>query len=799
MRMELAGASSTMREIPLASSPVTTRRMAGRLFSSFMTPNISTIGRCRGAVAAGSARAPPVVRQGTSFMRAMKLRSHLLLLTLGTLLPMLVFALIAVGVLAERERTIVERGAREFSRALITAVDAELSRSITTLQALAASPYLDQEALRAFHAESVRVLPTQPGWLTVRLMRPNGELLLDATREFGARLPELRERKGLEAVVQTGKPAIPPLVHDTPDGAYRYNAAVPVFRNGQLKYVLSAAVDPQRIRMHLETQKLPTDWAGEVLDSERHIVSRSPASGARWVGAPAVESLRAALDRAPDGWFRGTTHEGIGAYTSYHRSEWSGWSVATSIPAATVRAGLGRAAITMTMGVIVALVAALLLAVALGHRIAAPIAALAAAARALATGQRSEPPSPGRVRELRDVAAALTEASNAVRAREHALRAADRTKDEFLAMLSHELRTPLGALAAAAHVLRVSGAREDARVSAAGVVERQVRHMSRLVEDLLDVSRVTRGKISLARQPLDLAQAARNAVTELRASGRLDQHQVALSLTPAWVHADSARIEQIITNLVVNAIKYTDASGKIAVMVRRDRGTALLQVRDNGMGTSPELASHVFELFVQGERPLDRGAGGLGIGLTLVKRLAELHGGTAHAASAGPGQGSVFTVTLPAIEAPSLPAPVARAEAGVRERHKILVIEDSDDARRTLSMALRLGGHDVYEAADGKSGLATVASVAPEVALIDIGLPGLNGYQVAEQLRDSPARQSMVLIALTGYGQPEAFRRAREAGFDEHLTKPVEPDQLERMIQVAWAAKLRRSGGRPSA
>src|SRR5574341_532961 len=346
-------------------------------------------------------------------MRAMKLRSHLLLLTLGTLLPMLVFALIAVGVLAERERTIVERGAREFSRALITAVDAELNRSITTLQALAASPYLDQEALRAFHAEAVSVLPTQPGWLTVRLMTPGDGPLFDAVR-------------------RTGKPVIEPLVRDA-QGTYGYSAAVPVYRNGQLKYVLSAAVDPQRIRMLLDNQSLPADWAGEVLDSERRIVARSRAGGAKWVGEPAVESLHAALDRSSEGWFRGTTHGGIGVYTSYHRSEWSGWSVAASIPAETVRAGLWRAAVTMTMGVIVALVAALLLAVALGHRIAAPIAALAAAARALATGQRSEPPPPGRVRELHDMSAALTEAANAVRAREHGLRAADRTKDEFLA------------------------------------------------------------------------------------------------------------------------------------------------------------------------------------------------------------------------------------------------------------------------------------------------------------------------------------------------------------------------------
>jgi signal transduction histidine kinase/CheY-like chemotaxis protein len=728
-------------------------------------------------------------------MKPMKLRSHLLLLTLGTLLPMLLFALIAVGLLAERERTIQQRSGKEFTHALITAVDAELDRSIATLQALAASPYLDNDALRAFHADAVRVLPTQRGWSTVTLATPKGDPLLDAKLEYGAALPAA-EPDGSEAVARTGKPAVLPLMRDSASGVYRYKAAVPVVRNGRLKYLLSAAVDPQTIRALLDAQRLPSDWVGEVLDSARRLVARTSRSNERWVGEPPAESLVAALNQSPEGWFHGKTSEGTGVYTSYHRSGSSGWSVAISIPEATVRAGLGRAGVTMTMGVIVALIAALLLAAALGHRIAAPIGALAATARALASGQHAEPPPPGSVRELRDVSNALTEAASAVRTREGALRSADRTKDEFLAMLSHELRTPLGALAAAAHVLRVSGAKEDVRLNATGVVERQVRHMSRLVEDLLDVSRVTRGKISLARQPLDLAQAARNAVRDLRDSGRLEKHQVALALEPAWVHADSARIEQIITNLVGNAVKYTDPGGKIVVMVRRDRGTAILQVRDNGIGMSTELASRAFDLFVQGERPLDRGAGGLGIGLTMVRRLAELHGGTAHAASAGPGQGSLFTVALPAIEAQSLPPPSPVAPTGERRRHKILVIEDSDDARRTLSMALRLDGHEVYEAADGKAGLAAAESVGPEVALIDIGLPGLNGYQVAEHLREMPAHGSMVLIALTGYGQPEAFRRARDAGFDDHIVKPVVPGQLVRLIDVACAAKARGAGAR---
>jgi signal transduction histidine kinase/ActR/RegA family two-component response regulator len=695
----------------------------------------------------------------------MKLRSHLLILTLGTLLPMLLFALIAVGLLAERDRRTVQRSAKEVTLALITAVDAEVGRTITTLQALATAPALDQSALREFQAEAKRVLPTQPGWLSISVLSPRGDVLLQTARE------------------------------DKPPFAFR--AAVPVMRAGQVRSMLMAEVDPQRVRALLDKQRLPADWMGEVIDGEGRVVARS--SGARAVGQAAAENLRAALQASSEGWFHRTSLEGTSVYTAYHRSGSSGWSVAISIPEATVRAGLGRAAVTMTTGVIVALVAALLLAAALGQRIAAPIGALAATARALASGKRVEMPPPGKVEELRDVSRALADAVDAVRAREAALRNADRAKDEFLAMLSHELRNPLGALAAAAHVLRNGGGRSETAASATGVIERQVRHMTRLVEDLLDVSRVTRGKISLARQPIDLAQAARTAVQEMQASGRLDEHRVSLQLAPAWIHADEARIEQIVTNLVGNAAKYTAPGGGITVSVRRERDTALLQVRDTGMGMSAELASRVFDLFVQGERPLDRPAGGLGIGLTLVRRLAELHGGTAHAASAGPGQGSVFTVALPTTEARPPQGVKAATDPVARQRRKILVIEDSEDARRTLSLALRMDGHEVYEAADGPAGVDAAASVQPEVALIDIGLPGLNGYQVAERLRDMPERSSMVLIALTGYGQSEAFRRAHDAGFDDHVTKPVAPAELLRLIDAACALKTRRAGARPSA
>jgi signal transduction histidine kinase/CheY-like chemotaxis protein len=714
----------------------------------------------------------------------MKLRSHLLVLTLGTLLPMVVFALIALGLLAERERALFERGAKERTLALLTAIDAELGNAITALQALAASRHLDAHELREFHRDALRVLPTQPGWTSVALADTAAAQLLRVPDEFGDRLPALAERRSFEQVLKSGRPAVRPLTLDAASGRYEFGARVPVVRFGKIQYVLSAAIDARKIGALLEAQRLPAGWAGAVVDHERRVVAQTGAPKAP-PGQAAPEAMRAALDGVPEGWFQAAD-----LYTAFSRSALSGWTVAMTIPAAVVETGLGRAAWTTTLGVVVALIAALLLAAGLGHRIAAPIGALASVAKALSAGQPAALPNPGGVEEIREVGRALVEAANAVRAREHALRTADRAKDEFLAMLSHELRNPLGALANAAHVLRQVAPRDETAMRAIDIVGRQVQHMTRLVEDLLDVSRVTRGKISLSREPLDLARAVEGVVREWRAAGRLGSHEVRTALTPAWVRADAARIEQIVSNLLGNAIKYTPAGGKVLLAVRRERNHALLIVRDTGMGLSPELAGRVFELFVQGERSLDRSLGGLGIGLTMVKRLAELHGGTAVAESEGQGRGAVFTVSLPAIEAPALAEPSAPPlEPAAHRLHKILLIEDNDDARRTLSLALQMSGHQVYAAPDGRAGIETADKVDPEVAVIDIGLPGINGYQVGESLRKAPAHEAMVLIALTGYGQPDSLRRAREAGFDEYITKPIEPERLMRLID---AARVRR-------
>jgi signal transduction histidine kinase len=359
--------------------------------------------------------------------------------------------------------------------------------------------------------------------------------------------------------------------------------------------------------------------------------------------------------------------------------------------------------------------------------------------------------------------------------------AANRAKDAFMAMLSHELRNPLAAISSSAQILQARGGDHAFSGRAVDIISRQTAHLGRLIEDLLDVARVTHGKIVLARERLDLADVVRSSVATLRCAGRLDQHLIVAGGGSAWIDADPARISQIVDNLLVNAIKYTPAGGRIEVRTTVEGDDAVLSVRDTGIGISPELLPHIFELFTQGPRGLDRAQGGLGVGLTLAQRLVLAHGGRIDAASDGPAKGSTFTVRLPRAD-PRGTGACSRREAvtdGFRTR-RILIIEDDEDCRDALRMQLRNAGHNVFAAATGTEGIATAARVKPEVVLLDIGLPEADGYEVAQRLR--AADDCPLLIAITGYGLPKDRERAIKAGIDVHLVKPVDTAELGRLL-----------------
>jgi signal transduction histidine kinase len=854
-----------------------------------------------------------------------KIRSYLLTFAVVILLPMVAFAALAVVAVDRHQRAAVEQGGVETARALVNAVDRELTGAIRALQTLGTERSLARDDLAEFHENARRALAIQREWRSIYLIAPSGRLVLDATVPFGTSLPSIRERPSFDEVLRTLQPAVGGITFGATD--YAFPVRVPIVRKGEVTYVLTAVLLPAAIQEILRAQQIPEGWLAGVFDATNRVVARTRAAE-QFVGRPISPDLQRLLESQREGWAAGRTLEGDAVYTAFSRSALTGWGVALGIQAAAVEAPMRRSLWAVGgagLAVFLACVAASAL---VGRRIARPIVSLSEAVTAFGAGSRTPelarpggpaeveavgrafaaaavqlrerglerdealalvdtlvgsapigvafldgdarfrrvnaafatmagiPPAqhlgrrvddvlPGMASRLRSHVASVLETGEpvidvelvtsepeadgprswivsfypvapaghgvvgvgclAVEAterrrgeRERAsllaaaltargeAEAANRAKDEFLAMLGHELRNPLGAIASAAHVLdRVE---EPGRLGQArAIIGRQVQHLARMVDDLLDVARVTTGKIALRLQPVDLADCVTTCVGGLVAARRLDGYDLQVRVEPVWVDADPARLEQIVTNLVQNAIKYTPAGGRIRVSVDAQDGDALLRVEDNGAGIPADLLPRVFDLFVQGDRGLDRAHGGLGIGLTLVRRLVEMHDGKVDAASEGPGRGSAFSVRLPAIVPAKPTSAGSRPVPETAGRRRIVVIEDYGDARDSLRAFLELSGHEVHEAADGPTGVELVHRVQPDVALIDIGLPGLDGYEVARRLRAEPRTEHIVLVALTGYGRPEDRRRTRATGFDAHLIKPIDHRQLTDLLATYHA------------
>ena len=356
-----------------------------------------------------------------------------------------------------------------------------------------------------------------------------------------------------------------------------------------------------------------------------------------------------------------------------------------------------------------------------------------------------------------------------------------RAKDEFLAMLGHELRNPLGTITNALAILNRRAGDEELRRFTT-IIGRQATQLTRLVDDLLDVARVTSGKIDLRSEPVELRALARRCVDALAEAGRTGEHHVTVEGDAVRVYGDPARLEQVVSNLLDNALKYTPRGGSVTVRTAADGANAILSVRDTGEGIRSDLLDRIFDLFVQEPQALDRARGGLGLGLTLVKRLVELHGGAVAVASKGTGLGSEFTIRLPVVEPPAGADTRDPAPAADGLRRRVVIVEDNADARESLQLLLQLAGHEVETAEDGLIGLQKLTALRPDVALIDLGLPGIDGYDLARRLRALPEARAMRLIAVSGYGQAEDRRRALDAGFDLHITKPVDPDRLQRLL-----------------
>lgn len=376
------------------------------------------------------------------------------------------------------------------------------------------------------------------------------------------------------------------------------------------------------------------------------------------------------------------------------------------------------------------------------------------------------------------------------------LRNADRRKDEFLATLAHELRNPLAPIRNALHIMQLADDDSAAIGQARTMMERQLKQMVRLIDDLLDVSRITRGKLDLRKERVELAAVIGNAVDTTRPLIEAAGHSLTVTVPPypVYLDADPMRLAQVFSNLLNNAAKYTDRGGRLWLTASQDGSDIVIAVRDSGIGIPADSLSTVFEMFAQVDRSLEKSQGGLGIGLTLVKRLVELHGGTVEARSDGPGKGSEFIARLPMV--PVRTAPRKLQSDGLRAHPqmscRILVADDNRDAAESMSMLLRMMGNEVRTVHDGLQAVEEASAFRPDVVLLDIGMPRLNGYDVARAIRDQRWGAGMLLVALTGWGQDDDKRRADEAGFDQHFTKPVNPAALEQLIAGLHGDDARR-------
>ncbi|WP_313632016.1 hybrid sensor histidine kinase/response regulator [Massilia timonae] len=726
----------------------------------------------------------------------MKIRAYILIMTGAIVLPIAIFAAVALETLLRSERDAALSTMKEAADATALLVDNELSSAEAALRVLAQSPHLASGDMENFYRHA-RTADRGDGGRTI-LFLASGQQVINTVAPLGATLPPPPDyvRTRTRDVIESGRTVVSGLIKGAVQQIPVTTINVPVPIDGGRRYVLGSVFSPDYFSRVIDRRAMPASWKLSVVDRAGYFIARS-SEPARLGHAANPLLMRAAAGRQ-QGMVRFDTRAGVDAYHAFTRSPMSGWIVTVSVPAAEIDGVARRAVMLVAIGMLAALLVAAGAAALFGRRLVNATHGAAASATALGHGGLPPRPRTG-IAEFdhlqrsigeagRKLAAAEGERSALLQREQEARALAEeqvRIRDDFLAMLSHELRNPLSGIVGAVQLLRMDSPRPELKSQAQDILMRQSRHLTRIVDDLLDLARLARGKIKLDMGPVELSAVVESTVAALRMAGRV-QHTLTTRLEPAWVRADRTRIEQVVTNLVTNALKYTPPGGaiEIALEAHAGKGQAVLTVLDDGVGIAPDLMPRLFDIFVQGKVSLDRSQGGLGIGLSLVRSLVTLHGGSIDAASAGTGQGSVFTLRLPLLEHALVDTPAAAAPARTAPA-TVLLVEDNEDARRMLAAHLEASGYSVLEADNGIDGLALAHEARPGLAILDIGLPGLDGYQLAARLRADAATRPMRLIALTGYGQASDRERALEAGFDAHLVKPVKFDELARELAGA--------------
>ena len=742
----------------------------------------------------------------------MQIKAYLYLMAAAILVPVMLFAGLALRLLQQSETEQALAGLGQATRGAALLVEDELADAEIALRALAGSPALAKGDLAAFRSEALAATRGPASWTV--LMDGDGLQLLNTLLPADAPLPAERQQ-GLEVVFAQQRALASDLMPGRISGRLMTYVALPVVI-GERRYVLAEGFSNEHFRHHLGSG-VAADWQVDLLDRKGNTIS-SNLGAVEVVGQPAAPAVLAAVRGAESGLFDTQLRRGDAARAAFQRVGSSGWTVVVAAPVRGLAAGSGQAKRLAALGLAAALASAAALSAWFGRVYGRSMARALDTAVALGKGTA---PDPGRSRivEIDRLLQALrqtgdqlrraqafreqtgNERQNLLEREQKARQMAEeenRAKDQFLAMLGHELRNPLAPIGTAAQLLKMPGLEPHRARYAGDVIGRQIEHMNRLLSDMLDVSRVTRGLVTLSLEDVDLRNVVERAVEQTRPLMEECQHRLELSVPaqPVLVRGDQTRLTQVVANLLTNSAKYTPPHGHIQLVLSAAGGEAQLQVADDGEGIGADLLPRVFDLFSQGERKADRPQGGLGLGLALVRSLVHHHGGSVEAKSPGRGGGSIFTVRLPLKQ--ELPAlsrtgvtPVSTpdsAAAGLR----VMLVDDNIDAAVSLSLLLEAAGdHLVSTYYDAASALEWAAFERPDVFILDIGLPDMNGYELARRLRALPQFADTTLIALTGYGQLQDKVRAREAGFDLHITKPAEPDAILSALARVRVADIR--------
>ena len=766
---------------------------------------------------------------------------------LGLLLLFLAVPLGALALLvsqANHERQLARTQLTTLAQTLVQAVDREMDHSKAQLEVLAASSVMDRRDWRELHVFGSNITRDSPSSL-IALIGPDGQMLLNTAVPLGEPLPNLWSQSQQPDVLWEGRKL--PLssqnltrqVFETNQAAYSdlfYGAlvkrpllslSVPVVRDGRVAYALMLSFPPERINQLIRQSVNASKLRTAVIDRRSVVVASNAAAASRM--GDSIDPLPIPAGSLA-GTYERTARDGIRVQGAYAVSAVNGFLVRVSLPAADMPiawAGLGGGWLLLAAGV---LLGSIVLIASLGRRLARLLRQLGQAVR---EGQVPDAQPTG-IAEIDLLAQALRTGAQAEEKRreelvisaqrqqaELDLRRADRQKDEFLATLAHELRNPLAPIRTAVELIRQRQPNDAVVLRAHDVIERQVSHLALLVDDLLDVSRITTGTIQLRLELLDLcavvASVAESAGPALRAAGRtlvLDFRTLvldfgsALGRVPVMVNGDETRLSQCVLNLLNNAAKFTQPGGRITVRVLTQGQLAVVEVSDNGIGIAADNLDRIFELFVQANPSGSDGHTGLGIGLALTRKLVVLHGGTVHATSAGIGHGSRFRIELPLLASPAATAmtpttkttttsttttthdtpaqaPIDLPASGAR----VLVVDDNCDAADMLCQLLTFKGLDAAAQYTGEGALRAIESRPPDAVLLDIGLPDMIGYQVCSRIRAMAGLEQPVVIALTGWGQTSDRQRAQAAGFDGHLTKPTKPDTVMALLNEKIAAR----------